>query len=79
MKTPTKKTRKKRLRAPPALNAVSYTIPDGQALGLLPGKTKVYELGKAGILDLYTDGAGRTMVTGKSARALQGIKDDATA
>ena len=70
---------KPRPRAPQRPDALAFTIPGFQALGG-PGKTKVYELGKRGILELFRDAAGRRMITGKSARALLGIKEsEATA
>jgi len=47
-----------------------------QALGG-PGKTSVYELGKKGVLELFKDPLGRTLITGKSGRAFLGIPEDA--
>ena len=72
-----KKTGRKRqrLRAPPSPHAYAFTIADSQAMGG-PGKTKVYELGKKGVLELFEDGAGRTMITGKSLRALLHVSEE---
>jgi hypothetical protein len=50
-------------------DALAFTIAGFQAVGG-PSKTKIYELGKAGVLEMFRDAAGRTMITGKSARAL---------
>ena len=57
-----------RLRAPPSPDAWAFTIRDAQAMGA-PGRTKLYELAKAGELKLLHV-AGRTMVCGESLRAL---------
>jgi hypothetical protein len=56
-------------------DAIAFTLRGFQALGG-PGRTKIYELAKTGVLEVFKDAAGRTMVTGKSARALLGIKDE---
>ena len=63
-----------RLFVPQRPDAIAFTLRGYQLLGG-PGKSKVYELGKAGALTLFKDKAGRTMITGKSGRALLGIED----
>ena len=62
------KPKRKRLRAAPHPRAHAYTIPDAQSMGA-PGRTKIYELAKAGRLKLLHV-AGRTLVDGDSLRAL---------
>jgi len=57
------------LRALPSPNALASTIPDFQSLGG-PGRTKLYQLAKKGILKMFKDAAGRTMIGGDSGRAL---------
>ena len=64
--------------APQLPNAIAFTVRGFTAVGG-PGKTKIYELGKKGVLEIFKDAAGRTMITGKSARALLGVKDEASA
>jgi hypothetical protein len=66
---------KPRPRVPLQPDAIAFTIRGFQALGG-PGKTKVYELGKAGVLKVFKDGAGRTMIEGNSGRALLGLKEE---
>jgi hypothetical protein len=76
-----KSQKPKRPRSPRATqrpDALAFTVEGFQALGG-PGKTKIYELGKAGVLKLYKDAIGRTLIDGDSARALLAIKDDAAA
>jgi hypothetical protein len=79
---PKKKRNEKRTRprAPQRPDAIAFTIPGFQSMGG-PGKTSVYELGKRGVLTLYKDVLGRTLITGDSARAYLGIgiKDQASA
>jgi hypothetical protein len=82
-KTQPKKKRgpyKKRTRlfVPQRPDAIAFTIRGFQLLGG-PGKSKVYELAKTGALTLFKDAAGRTMITGKSGRALLGIEEENTA
>jgi hypothetical protein len=48
-------------------DAIAFTIAGYQAIGG-PGKTKIYELGKAGVLALYKDAIGRTLIDGDSGR-----------
>jgi hypothetical protein len=67
-----KRTRPRALLSPDAL---AFTVAGYQRLGG-PGKSKVYELAKKGVLVLFKDAAGRTMITGKSARALLGITEE---
>jgi hypothetical protein len=67
-----------RPRAPQRPDAIAFTIAGFQALGG-PGKTSIYALAKTGQLKLFKDVIGRTMIEGDSARALLGIKDQATA
>jgi hypothetical protein len=59
---------KKRPRAIQSPDALAFTIPGFQALGG-PGKTSVYELGKRGVLKIFHDPLGRTLIEGESARA----------
>jgi hypothetical protein len=61
--------RRVRDRAPPSPNALAWTIRDYQSLGG-PGRTKLYELAKQGLLKMFKDVAGRTMIDGDSGRAL---------
>ena len=78
MTTKSKKRKPKtrqRQRALPAPHAFAYTVHDATAMGG-PGKTKIYELGKTGVLELFKDAAGRRMVTGASLRALLGVKEE---
>jgi hypothetical protein len=73
--TTIKKQQRKRPRAPRATqrpDAVAFTVEGFQAIGG-PGKTTVYALGKAGILKIYKDAIGRTLITGDSARAYLGL------
>jgi hypothetical protein len=70
MTKPRKTQPRKRPRSPRALqrpDAIAFTVEGFQALGG-PGKTKIYELGKAGVLTLYKDMLGRTLITGDSGR-----------
>jgi hypothetical protein len=61
---------RQRLRAAPNPMAHCFTIADAQSMGA-PGRTKIYEMAKAGKLRLIKV-AGRTMVDGNSLRALLG-------
>jgi hypothetical protein len=82
MAKPRKTQPRKRPRAPRGLqrpDALAFTIEGFQALGG-PGKTKVYELGKAGVLALFKDQIGRTLIEGDSGRAyLSGSRARASA
>jgi hypothetical protein len=66
--------KRNRARAMPSRDAFAFTIPDAQSLGLLPGKTKTYELDKRlkaeGKRLLFKDAAGRTMADGDTLREL---------
>lgn len=66
---------RKRLRAAPDPFAHAFTIRDAQAMGA-PGRTKIYELGRAGKLRLLKV-AGRTLVDGQTLRALLGVTAEA--
>ena len=59
-------------------DAIAFTIAGFQAIGGC-GKSMVYELAKAGTLEVFKDPIGRTLITGKSARAFLGVKEEATA
>jgi hypothetical protein len=59
-------------------NALVFTIRGFQQLGG-PGKTSIYQLGKAGVLELIKDGLGRTLITGKSGRAFLGVTEEEVA
>jgi hypothetical protein len=74
----TPKRRRTRPSAPQRPDAIAFTIAGFQRMGG-PGKTSVYQLGKAGVLKLYKDPIGRTLIDGDSARAYLGFKDEATA
>jgi hypothetical protein len=76
-----KKQIRKRPRSPRATqrpDALAFTVEGFQALGG-PGKTKIYELGKAGVLKLYKDAIGRTLITGDSGREYLSINATAPA
>jgi hypothetical protein len=65
-----RRTQPRKRPSPRALqrpDALAFTIEGFQALGG-PGKTSVYELGKAGKLKLYKDPIGRTLIDGDSGR-----------
>jgi hypothetical protein len=62
-------------RVPPQPNAIAFTIAAFQSMGG-PGRTSIYALAKTGALELFRDPLGRTLVTGKSARAFLGVKDE---
>jgi hypothetical protein len=77
--TPKRKS-EKRPRSPSGLqqpNALAFTVKGFQALGG-PGHTKVYELAKAGVLKIYKDAIGRTLIDGDSGREFLRVKDEAT-
>jgi hypothetical protein len=77
--TPKNSRKRKRARATPARNAFAYTLPDAQAMGA-PGKTTIYQLAKAGILEFVEKKPGcPVMITGDSLRALLGVKLDEAA
>ena len=67
--------KRQRQRAMPSPSAYAFTLHDAMAMGA-PAKTKIYELGKKGVLDLFRDAAGRRMVGGNSLRKLLGVKED---
>jgi hypothetical protein len=69
------KKRRPRPYVPQLPNAIAFTLRGFQLLGG-PGKSSVYELGKAGKLEVFKDPLGRTMITGKSGRAFLGIKEE---
>jgi hypothetical protein len=64
----TEKRQRGRARAQPSRDAFAYTIADAQSLGG-PGRTKMYQLAKAGRLTLIKVD-GRTLVGGDSLRSL---------
>ena len=72
-----KKTGRKRqrLRAPPSPHAYAFTIADSQAMGG-PGKTKVMNSARRVSLNCSRTSAGRTMITGKSLRALLHVSEE---
>ena len=77
MTKPHKSQPRKRPRAPRAMqrpDAIAFTVEGFQALGG-PGKTKIYELGKAGVLTLFKDAIGRTLINGDSGRAYLSVKE----
>ena len=59
-------------------DAIAFTVKGFQALGG-PGHSKTYELGNAGILKLYKDPIGRTLIDGDSAREYLRNKNDTAA
>jgi hypothetical protein len=69
--------KRQRQRAMPVANAYSFTIEDGQAMGL-PGKTTIYKMIKEGRLTTV-DVGGRTMLTGDSVRRVVGVQEEAAA
>jgi hypothetical protein len=70
------KTRK-RQRAAPSPYAFAYTVADAQSMGG-PAKTLLYQMLKDGRLQRAPDPT-RTMITGKSLRALLGINEEVSA
>jgi hypothetical protein len=67
----TEAKKRKRDRALPSPQAYAFTIADAQAMGL-PGKSKIYEMIKAGTLATIKVG-GRTLLKGDSVRAVLGV------
>jgi hypothetical protein len=65
---------RQRRRPMPAANAYTFTIEDGQAMGL-PGKTTVYKMIADGRLQTV-DVGGRTMLTGDSVRRVLGANKE---
>jgi hypothetical protein len=63
--------KRQRRRPPPAANAFTYTVEDGQAMGL-PGRTTIYKMINDGRLKTV-DVGGRTMLTGDSVRRVLGV------
>jgi hypothetical protein len=68
------KTKRARPYVPQRPDALAFTLRGFQLVGG-PGKSKCYELAKKGVLEMFKDKAGRTLISGKSARALLGIED----
>lgn len=66
--TALEKKQRGRARAAPSPDAIAFTIRDAQSLGA-PGRTKIYELAKAGRLTLRKID-GRTLIDGNSLRQL---------
>lgn len=66
-KTAAKK--RQRARSMPSPHAFAYTQSDAQAMGA-PGRTRLYELRMAGVLEWFVDEAGRVMIKGSSLRRL---------
>ncbi len=76
--TPKSKQRKSKLKRPRVTqrpDALAFTLAGFQAIGGC-GKTMVYELAKNGTLEVFKDPIGRTLITGKSARAFLGVKEE---
>ena len=75
MKKQRRAARRRRPRTLQQPNALAFTIPGFQALGGC-GKTSVYHLAKKGVLQIFKDPLGRTLITGASARAYLSVKEE---
>jgi excisionase family DNA binding protein len=70
--SPTRKKPRRRLRAAPHPYAFTYTVADTEAMCGF-GRTKIYELVRAGKLRLMKVGA-RSLINGDDLRALLGVQ-----
>jgi hypothetical protein len=78
MKPPKTPKRPRSPRATQRPDALAFTVEGFQATGG-PGKTTIYDLAKKGVLVLFKDAVGRTLITGDSAREYLSAKEDTTA